>query len=245
LVIPAELVEEQLQQYGLGSQPFQKFVEGKRGLELGGPSGLFTSEFAPLYSMIGTLDNTNFAANTLWEKDLKDEGPYLFSSNKPAGVQYILDITNLVKLKDKHYEVVASCHTLEHIVNPLKAVKQMTDILAPGGVLLFLLPYKFECFDHFRDFTTMDHLIKHYEEGTPETSLDHIEEVFFLSDLVLDTPAGNIFQFLGRSTQNEINRGMHQHVFHYELMEQVCDWAGLRVVHKDRSGLHILVICQK
>jgi len=245
LVIPDNLVEDHLPEYKLGVDTFRKYLEGKRGLELGGPSSPFRGNVVPLYNLIGTLDNVNFAAQTLWEKNLVNEGPFKFAENKPVGVQYIMDATNIWKLKDKNYEVVASCHTLEHISNPLKAVKQMTYLLSSGGVLLMILPYKFDCFDHFRDFTTMDHLIKHYIEDTPESSLEHIDEVFMLSDLQLDTPAGNIFQFLGRSSQNEHNRAIHQHLFHFELLSQICDWAGLSVVHQDRDGLNLLTICQK
>lgn len=47
---------------------------------------------------------------------------------------------NLKKIKDSSFDVVISCHVLEHLENPLEALKLMKQKLKKGGKLILVLP---------------------------------------------------------------------------------------------------------
>ena len=47
---------------------------------------------------------------------------------------------NLKTLKDKSFDIVFSCHVLEHLENPLKALKEMNSKLSNNGKLILVLP---------------------------------------------------------------------------------------------------------
>jgi len=52
-----------------------------------------------------------------------------------------IKVTNdLGELQNKSFDVVFSCDALEHLENPLKALKQMKKKLAPWGHLVLILP---------------------------------------------------------------------------------------------------------
>ena len=80
-------------------------VEGKRGLEIGGPTDLFKGWrkpsrchwfFAPLpiYDRAGSLDNCNFSDKTIW--GIHDP-TYRFSPRRPAGAVIIAEGTDIVE----------------------------------------------------------------------------------------------------------------------------------------------------
>ncbi|KAI8817628.1 uncharacterized protein EV422DRAFT_209732 [Fimicolochytrium jonesii] len=248
LIIPPNLVDDDMPEKNVGLHTVLNTLRGKNGLEIGGSSDPFRNVL-PIYSVISSLDNSNFAATTLWENELKDgQKTFQWHPNKEMGVQHVVDVTDMSKLRaiGKPYDFVAACHMLEHIANPLRAVTQMVSVLKPGGHLFLVLPYKKLCFDQYRDYTPMSDLLSHYERGTQEHEpSEHFDEIMMLHDLSMDAPAGTLAHFRSRSLRNEDVRGIHQHVFSYELLEQVCKWAGLNLVVVDRIHLHMFVLCQK
>src|ERR1700679_3043996 len=60
------------------------FVDGKKGLEIGGPSGAFQRWLTPVpvYHRVGSLDNCDFSSVTTWTKHADD---YRFHPHKPSG----------------------------------------------------------------------------------------------------------------------------------------------------------------
>ena len=48
---------------------YREMIAGKKGIEIGGPSMIFTSKGnLPLYDVIGSLDGCNYAALTVWNR---------------------------------------------------------------------------------------------------------------------------------------------------------------------------------
>ncbi|CAF1044101.1 unnamed protein product [Adineta ricciae] len=192
------------------------WIQNKTGFELGGPSH-FT--WAPLgvYESALRLDVTNFAANTLWESNLKDNSDFVWK-NHSKGKQYVRDAVDLKGIPSEFYDFVLASHVLEHIANPFKALLEWIRILKPNGVLLIILPLKTVTFDHKRDVVRLEHLIEDYQKQTTEADLSHLDEILRLHDLGIDQAAGNLEAFKARSMKNLENRGLHQHVYDQELL---------------------------
>lgn len=50
------------------------------------------------------------------------------------------DADNMDMIKNDTYDVVYSCHFLEHVYNPEKVLKECNRVLKPGGILYFCVP---------------------------------------------------------------------------------------------------------
>ena len=164
------------------------------------------------------IDGCNFSNNTLWEGTIKNS-EYGYTPGK-TGHQYILDGTNLNGIESNRYDFLLSCHNLEHIANPLRAIQEWVRVLKPGGQLLLILPDKRFTFDRKRAYTHFEHLVQDFNMNTGEDDLTHLPEILQLHDLRLDPGAGRDFEvFKKRGEQNPENRGLHHHVFSGELLK--------------------------
>ena len=131
---------------------YQNQVNGKNGLEIGGPSFAFSSKgFLPLYEKIGQLDGCNFSDDTVWEGKLTEGKTYKFGNKK--GHQFIADAADLSALPENRYDFVLSCHSLEHLANPLNAVEGWLKLLVKDGLLILIVPHKDNTFDYKRPLT--------------------------------------------------------------------------------------------
>lgn len=198
-------------------------VEGKRGLEIGGPSDVFeswrlpsrvTSWRAPLpiYDRIDVLDNCAFAANTMWAQH---SALYHFSSRRPPGKMIIADGSHISPVPDSAYDFVLSSHNLEHFANPVKALNEWKRVTRPHGGLILVLPYHHRTFDRFRAPTPVQHMLQDFADNIGEDDLTHVPEVLRLHDIAMDgTLVTRSHQELReRSLNNLSNRSLHHHVF--------------------------------
>jgi len=60
----------------------------------------------------------------------------------------INDATNITNINDETYDFCFSSHSLEHIANPLKAIKEWLRIIKKDGYIIIIVPEKSVCFDH-------------------------------------------------------------------------------------------------
>jgi len=205
---------------------YKPFFDGKKGIEIGGPSGIFKAKdpqsVMPLYSWVGDLDNAIFDGNTLWAKQLKDGGEFMYEEGKAPGKNYVRDGTNLVGLANASYDFVLSSHNIEHMANPLKAMAEYVRVLKPGGTLLLVLPYAPLTFDHKRNPANMEHLIQKWQAETPESDLSNLDEILRLHDLSRDPGAPqDPAAFKERCLKNNENRALHQYVYDFSLIAKL------------------------
>ncbi len=226
---------------------YQSLFSGKTGIEIGGPSQVFSrGGIFPVYPIVGHLDNCNFGNSTVWEGDIRQGRTFRFDQNKPAGRQYILEATSMGCLNSGAYDFVLSSHVLEHVANPILALSEWKRLLANDGILVLLLPNREYTFDHRRSVTTMEHLIKDFEAGVQEDDLTHLPEILELHDLKRDPEAGNSEAFRKRSMCNVENRCLHHHVFDAGLAVMLVEYTGLKVhAVEEIYPHHILVLAQK
>lgn len=221
-------------------------LSGKNGLEIGGPSDLFArgGRF-PLYAIVGSLDNCNFSRHTVWEGAIEEGATFTYDARHAPGRQYILEAVDLSPIPASRYDFVLASHTLEHVANPLRALREWRRTLKPGGVLVLVLPDKEETFDHRRRVTAIAHLIEDYEHGTGEDDLTHVPEILECHDLTRDPPAGDVAAFKARSEQNASNRCLHHHVFDGGLVTAAIEWTGLDLLAIEYAApYHIVAVAR-
>lgn len=220
---------------------------GKNGIEIGGPSQVFTAKgLFPVYPIAGHLDNCNFGGTTVWEGDIKEGQTFQFDRNKPAGRQYIVEATAMECIPSASYDFVLSSHVLEHTANPILALTEWMRLLKDQGILVLLLPHKDGTFDHRRPVTSMQHLIADFNTGMNEDDLTHMPEILSLHDLERDPEAGDPAAFKARSEHNLENRCLHHHVFDTQLAAGLVDHMGLQIHAVEAiRPMHILIVAQK
>jgi SAM-dependent methyltransferase len=222
-------------------------LEDRTGLEIGGPSGIFSrGGLLPVYPVVQRLDNCNFARTTVWEGAISEGDTFRFDPSRPPGRQYIAEATNLAQVPAESYGFVLSSHTLEHTANPLAALYEWMRILEAQGVLVLIVPHKEGTFDHRRPVTTLGHLVEDWECGTAEDDLTHLPEILRLHDLSRDPAAGDSAAFAARSARNAENRCLHHHVFDTNLVVEVLDHVGMQILSVEAVWpFHIIAVARK
>lgn len=223
-------------------------LRGKHGIEVGGPSMVFRRRkgLLPVYPLVGGLDNCNFAAHTVWEGTLQEGATFIFDKDRPAGRQYVAEVSDLSPIPSACYDFVLSSHVLEHSANSLKALRELLRITRDEGLLVLLLPHREGTFDHRRPVTTLAHFMADEEAGMVEDDMTHFDEIMQLHDLARDPEAGTPEQFRERSLQNFTNRCFHQHVFDTQRVVELLDHVGVQVLAVETmQPFHIIVVARK
>lgn len=226
----------------------RKRIRGKSGIEVGGPSSVFRRwrGILPLYPVAGSLDNCNFAGDTLWEGRIVEGATYRYERLKAPGRQYIAEASNLDVIADASYDFALSSHMLEHSANSLKALRELLRVTRDHGTLVLLLPHREGTFDHRRPVTTLAHLIADEQAGMTEDDMTHFDEIIALHDLSRDPAAGTPEQFYKRSLQNLQNRCLHQHVFDTRRVVEMLNHVGAQVLAVETAlPFHIIAVACK
>jgi SAM-dependent methyltransferase len=216
------------------TKPYRNLLRGMKALEIGGPSDLFGfAGSLPIYSCLESIDNINYAAQTLWHSDaVKFRRTLVCEGTKlPAD--------------DASYDCVIASHCLEHIADPIKALLEWKRVIRQRGLLLLILPHRDYTFDWQRPITTIEHLREDFRDETPETDLSHLDEVLILHDLSRDIAAGTPEQFRVRCLKNAELRAIHHHVFAPETAAQLVGDAGFSVVRQDVQDMHIIILANR
>ena len=222
---------------------YARFTRHLIGIEIGGPSNLFRYEL-PLYREVAQLDGVNFSNQTIWEGSLSAGLTFDFFGDR-KGRQFISEATDLAEIGDGHYDFVLSSNCLEHVANPLKALREWYRILRGGGALILVLPDKRSNFDHRRAFTSFEHLLEDYENGMGEDDLTHLDEIMRYHDLSRDPEAGGSESFRKRSLDNYSTRSLHHHVFDLELMARAVEFAGFKAAHTSTTSNNFVMLAIK
>lgn len=183
----------------------------------------------PIYGLVKGLDNCNFASRTIWEGDLAAGRTFRYHPLRRPGTQYVAEAASLPDISDGRYEFLLSSHVLEHLADPMKALREWRRILAPGGTLVLIVPHKAGTFDHRRPVTSFAHLLEDEANRTEEDDLTHLEEVLTLHDHARDPAAGGPEAFRARCEANTVHRAMHHHAFDTELVVRALDHAGFQI----------------
>ena len=239
------LLQGQLRSLGVALS----LVEGKRGLEIGGPSEVFRERrrplrrrLLPIYDHVGGLDNCDLSRKTMWATH---QDSFVFSERKAPGIHIFRDASDLSSIPDQSYDFVLSCHNLEHLANPVKALMEWKRVTRPRGGLILVLPHYRRTFDHRRAPTPIEHMLEDYASAMGEEDLSHLPEILNLHDLSLDPGAGSIRQFRERSQRNLSNRCLHHHVFDESNSRELLAKIGIEVLAVELAApFHIFLLAR-
>lgn len=215
----------------------KNITDGKYGVEIGGPS----TSGKCIYENADNIDNVIFKKDTIWSKHGED---YNYYKNKKGKV-IINDAVNISQVQDEQYDFCFSSHSLEHIANPLKAVKEWLRILKNNGHIIIIVPEKSMCFDHKRSYSQFSTLLKQYEKNVGEDDLSTLPEILKNHDLSMDRPAGDFNSFTKRSLDNFNNRCLHHYVYNDELLMEICKYFNCEFIYKETDGLDRWFIIKK
>ncbi len=223
---------------------YQKRVSKMRGLEVGGPSGVFADrDLLPIYRIVGSLDNCVYSTTTVW---LQASEQYQFHPAKPPGRTITAEGSELGFINDSSYDFVVASHVLEHFANPVKALREWQRITKRGGALVVVLPDGRKTFDHRRPITSLAHMYEDYERGIAEDDLTHLPEILALHDLRRDPQAGDAKAFEERSRRNLENRCLHHHVFSASSGPELLAKVGFKIERVDTAPpFHIFILATR
>lgn len=211
-------------------------VMNLNGIEIGGPSRIFDRRI-PVYAHCGNLDFINFSTNTMWEKNLSKRTTYF--KNK-TGRQYVAEATNLEFLDDNSYDFLISSNCLEHVANPVKALQEWARVTRKNIILI--VPNKKNNFDRKRPYTSFEHVLSDFKHNTQENDMTHLDEILELHDLRLDVEAGTREAFEKRSHLNPENRCLHHHVFSRGLVQQMCEFLEIQILHFEETKADLIFL---
>ena len=214
-----------------------KITNNKYGVEIGGPS----PRSETIYKESNSIDNVIFSQNTVWSNhtDL-----YNYYDGK-TGKVIINDAVNISLVEDNIYDFVFSSHSLEHIANPLKALKEWLRIIKTDGYIILIVPEKSICFDHKRNISSFSTILTQYNKNIGEDDLSTLPEILENHDLSMDLPAGNFQQFVARSLDNFNNRCLHHYVYSPDLLKEICKFLLCEFIYTETDGINIWFIMKK
>jgi SAM-dependent methyltransferase len=209
--------------------------EGKRIIEIGGPSFIFSPRgLFPFYSLKkAIIDNVNFSNKTIWEKSITSK--QFVYKNLILGKQYIHDAGDLKSIKNNEYDILISSEMIQHSANPIKVLLEFKRVLKKRGIMIITIPYKNKTFDHKRDTTKISHLVSDYKQNMPESDMTHLSEILEKHDLSMDLLAGDFDSFRKRCLDNFNLRGMHHHCFDLEAAEKMFQFVNFEII---KSKIH-------
>jgi hypothetical protein len=218
------------------SKILKDITKERNGIEIGGPS--ITGEI--IYMNSYNMDNVIYSKNTMWSNHT-DEYNYKYG----LGKNIINDAVNIKSIDNESYDFCFSSHCLEHIANPLKAIKEWLRIIKNNGYIILILPEKTQCFDHNREISKFTRLLNQYENDVGEDDLSTLPEILKNHDLRMDLPAGDLGQFTQRSLDNYNNRCLHHYVYSEDLLKEICNYVNCEFIYTITEGVNIWFIMKK
>jgi SAM-dependent methyltransferase len=221
----------------------RQLVQGKVGLEIGGPSKYIFGQLVPIYHYASQVDNCNFATKTIWEASVVEGRTFAFSSEREPGMQYVCDASNLSHIPDHSYDFVMSSHVIEHIANPIRALNEWRRTLKPGGTAIFVVPHRNYTFDRRRPLTTLQHMIEDFERSVGEDDQTHLEETLGLIDYAMIPYDREQLAALGRDVIN--TRALHHHTFNEHSFCELLTQVGFDILHVAFEPPHQIIAIAK
>lgn len=88
----------------------------------------------------------------------------------------VTDLESMNGIDDCSADFVIANHVMEHVEDPIRALKSMSRVLTPSGIAFIALPDKRFTFDRDRRITPLDHLVRDHRDGPDWSLADHYDE---------------------------------------------------------------------
>lgn len=107
--------------------------------------------------------------------DLRKHYPELQSENL-VNVDIIDNGETLTTVDEGSQDFVIANHFIEHCQDPVRTIQNLLRVLKKDGILYLAVPDKRFSFDSDRPVTSIEHLLRDYEEGPEWSKREHYEE---------------------------------------------------------------------
>lgn len=141
----------------------QKYLRG-RGAEIG---ALMQPVLVPVGSSTSYID---LVPASYWRSQPDYPGTKIIDPD------ILDDGTKLETVKDAQFDYLVAAHVLEHVDDPISALKTWLRVVKPGGHLLIAVPDKRFCGEEDRPLTTVEHLLRDHEEGPQVSAAEHYRD---------------------------------------------------------------------
>jgi SAM-dependent methyltransferase len=91
-------------------------------------------------------------------------------------VDIIDDGESLKSVANESQDFIIANHLLEHMENPIRTLRRFLEVIRPGGMLYHAVPDKRFGFDSERPLTSVEHIIRDFQEGPSWSRDDHFRE---------------------------------------------------------------------
>ncbi len=135
-----------------------------------------------------------------------------------------IDAQTLQGVKKESLDFFISAHVIEHLLDPIGAIRVGIESLKPGGIFILVVPELTQTFDRKRPPTTLDHLVQDSNDGGVSTVelayLEHCKfvhpeitgEFFSDSEVIVHAKAG-------QSNKMDIHVHAWRHMDMLEMLE--------------------------
>jgi hypothetical protein len=194
-------------------QELDIYFKDKCCLEIGGPSRL-------LYSF---YDNANSISFFNHKVAMEQHASTSYPDNTKN--TYFGDATekkDFEQLNDQHFDMIITSHTLEHIANPIKALKLWYTLTTNNGIIITIVPEKKCCWDRSREYTTQEHLMGDFNSNTTEQDMTHLHEASCMQE-----SRPTYYKDVGDTNNARI---IHHHTFCRETLIDIHKVAGFEEI---------------
>jgi SAM-dependent methyltransferase len=143
--------------------------------------------------------------------------------NAVVEVAHVLKDANLEDALRTPVDFIIANHVVEHLIDPLRWMKNLERVLNPGGFLFITLPDKKFSFDKFRPDTSLAHFLSDMLSGGEQSLQEHCIEAGVFYDKAYIGQAQDAELRLNLSSIESFSRGwhpgMHVHVFQAETFK--------------------------
>ncbi|MBP6034000.1 MAG: class I SAM-dependent methyltransferase [Candidatus Moranbacteria bacterium] len=168
--VPYNAYKRKLQVKFRESALAHRYLDGKRGLEIGGSA------------------HNPFGLNTRNVDYTPDDNQYKKMESVNVGSVLPVDILasgDAIPVPDESEDFVISAHVIEHFPDPIKALKEWYRIVKPGGYIFMIVPHKERTFDRDLSRTTLQEIIDRHEGRIqPEPNINDHHSVWITEDMV-------------------------------------------------------------
>ena len=93
-----------------------------------------------------------------------------------ADLKIDLDVDGLAPIPDCCLDAVIACHVIEHLANPIAALREFERVLRPQGRLVLVVPDRNLTFDSVRQPTPLAHVLAKFSQGVSQVNDEEIKE---------------------------------------------------------------------
>jgi len=221
-------------------EPLTDFIHNAKGLEIGGPS-MFGVRDTGIYTLPRNLDNLQLLPSLI-------VSPFELPGKNISGATFAGDVVNVSNVfVPNTFDFTFMSHLLEHLKNPLKALRELWTVLRPNGYCILILSHKENTFNHQRPVTELKELVEHFDNNeTEDDIMDHVTPTLLEQyDFTRDPEAGCKDEFIERCRNNFQNRCFHVHVFDHKLIKECFAQTSFKHVYTQLADGHLIVVGQK